>query len=71
MSRMKSSATLIKPVQPLLVNHKACGAALLHEFLRTPRMQQHPGARERQIARVELTLDEIRFRLRLRKASHR
>jgi hypothetical protein len=41
----------------LLMNHKACDDALVHEFLRPPRMQQHLAGCERQMARFGLTLD--------------
>jgi len=41
----------------LLTAHKACDAAFLHEFLRTPRMQEHLASCERQMTRLGLTLD--------------
>jgi hypothetical protein len=41
----------------LLMNHKACDDALVHEFLRPPRMQQHLAGCEPQMARFGLTLD--------------
>jgi hypothetical protein len=41
----------------LLMNHKACDDALVHDFLRPPRMQQHLALCERQMARFGLTLD--------------
>jgi hypothetical protein len=41
----------------LLMNHKACDDALVHQFLRPPRMQQHLAGCERQMARFGLTLD--------------
>jgi hypothetical protein len=41
----------------LLAGHNACDNALLHEFLRKPRMQEHLASCERQMARAGLTLD--------------
>jgi hypothetical protein len=41
----------------LLLNHRACDEALLHKFLRTPAMQLHISACERQLARLGLTQD--------------
>jgi hypothetical protein len=44
----------------LLATHRACEDALLHHFLRAPRMQQHLASCEPQMGRVGLTLDGSR-----------
>lgn len=41
----------------VLLRHNACDGALLHEFLRKPRMQEHLRGAEYRVARLGLTLD--------------
>ena len=41
----------------LLVKHRACDDATLHDLLRTPRMQQHMTTSEHRLSRLGLALD--------------
>lgn len=64
-SSLKAMRRILCKIEPqvtvelagLLASHKACDDAVLHEFIRTPRMQEHLAACERQMARVGLALD--------------
>src|SRR6185295_14663306 len=53
----KIEAQVTVELAGLLTSHNACDAAVLHDFLRAPRMQQHLVSWERQMARIGLTVD--------------
>ncbi len=59
--------TVTVEIVGLLLKHGACADAVLHDLLRTRRMQEHLASCERRLARVGLTLDGQR-RAEVRKA---
>jgi hypothetical protein len=53
----KIEAQVTVELAGLLAKHRACDDAVLRDFLRPPRMQQHLAGYENQMARMGLTLD--------------